>query len=49
MGEHNRLRVKDYYIDNYAAKYEALFQKTIEMKKGAVDVNVLKSRTATFD
>jgi glycosyltransferase involved in cell wall biosynthesis len=49
MGEHNRLRVKDYYIDNYAAKYEALFQKTIEMKKEAVDVNVLKSRTATFD
>ena len=49
FGEGNRVRVEDFYIDNCATRYEAIFQKTVDIKKEAVDVNLLKSRTATFD
>jgi glycosyltransferase involved in cell wall biosynthesis len=49
MGKFNRRLVEEFYIDNCAKKYEAIFQKTVDMKKGSVDVSLLKSRTAFFD
>jgi glycosyltransferase involved in cell wall biosynthesis len=49
MGEFNRVRVEDYYIDNCAVRYEAIFQKTLDIRKGSVDVGLFKSRTASFD
>ena len=49
MGNFNRVRIEDYYIDTCATKYEAIFQKSVDTRKKSVEIGLLKSRTASFD